>query len=156
MKRIYPRINLEGTDLLKRVGTIYSQILGDLLMKVDDGEGEYPKGFFHTSTNREMTPNYYHAMWSRDVGRGIMELCRAGLLEDAESAVAFIMGHGFDCGDHYGRVLCNIHGDDAPPAVYEADGNVNLLMGFYTYWWFSGKQQTVARRLLTYTDPVFG
>ena len=156
MKRVYPRINLEGTDLLKRVGVIYSQILGDLLMKVDDGEGDYPKGFFHTSTNREMTPNYYHAMWSRDVGRGIMELCRAGLMEDAESAVEFILGRGFDCGDHYGRVLCNIHGEDAPPAVYEADGNVNLLMGFYTYWWFGGKQQDVAKRLLAHADPVFG
>ncbi len=154
MKRIYPRIRLEGTDLLKRVGVIYAQVLGDLLMKVDSGEGDYPKGFFHTSTNREMTPNYYHAMWSRDVGRGIMELCRAGLLDDARSAVAFILSRGFDCGDHYGRVLCNVLGEGASSEVYEADGNVNLLMGFYTYWWYGGKQQAVAEQLLAHVDPV--
>lgn len=50
-KRIWPRIKLRGNDWLKRCGIIYTQILGDLLMKVDDGEGGYPKGFMHTSTN---------------------------------------------------------------------------------------------------------
>ncbi len=107
MKRIYPRVQLEGTDLLRRVGVIYAQILGDLLMKVDEGEGEYPKGFFHTSTTNEMTPNYYHAMRSRDVGRGIIELCRAGMIDDVSSAVEYLLSLGLDCGDHYGRVLFN-------------------------------------------------
>ncbi len=155
MKRIYPRVQLEGTDLLRRVGVIYAQILGDLLMKVDEGEGEYPKGFFHTSTTNEMTPNYYHAMWSRDVGRGIIELCRAGLIDDASSAVEYLLSLGLDCGDHYGRVL----GYKIPNQQwlsYEADGNVSLLMGFYSYWWYSGKQPEIARRLLTHADPVLG
>lgn len=62
----YPRINLEGTDLLRRAGVIYSQILNDLLMKVDRGEGRYPKGFFHTSTNTDSTPNYIITVCGRE------------------------------------------------------------------------------------------
>ena len=92
--RKYTRIRLEGTDLLKRLGVIYSQIVNDLLMKVDDGNGNYPRGFLHTSTTPLSVPNYYDQMWSRDVGRGIQELVECGLIEDARSVVECVFGYG--------------------------------------------------------------
>ena len=147
----YPRIRLEGTDLLKRTGVIYSQILNDLLMKVDDGRGDYPKGFFHTSTTRDSEPNYYHQMWSRDVGRGIMELCRAGLLEPARDAIEYILEQGLNCGDHYGRLI----GRGVPSAAYEVDGNVNILMAMYSDWLYSGKKKEDAARYLQNAEAVF-
>ena len=152
MRYIYPRMQLEGTDLLRRTGVIYSQILNDLLMKVEDGSGSYPKGFFHTSTTPDTVSNYYDQMWSRDVGRGIMELCRAGLLEPAGNAVAFILAQGFNCGDHYGRLICSDFADSA----YEVDGNVNILMAIYTYWFYSGQKKADAARYLQNADSVFG
>lgn len=73
---------------------IYSQIVNDLLMKVDDGNGNYPRGFLHTSTTPLSVPNYYDQMWSRDVGRGIQELVECGLIEDARSVVECVFGYG--------------------------------------------------------------
>ncbi|WP_343247037.1 hypothetical protein [Diplocloster hominis] len=103
--RKYTRIRLEGTDLLKRLGVIYSQIVNDLLMKVDDGNGNYPRGFLHTSTTPLSVPNYYDQMWSRDVGRGIQELVECGLIEDARSVVECVFGYDNSFGNHFGRDL---------------------------------------------------
>lgn len=134
-EHIYPRIQLHGTDLLKRTGVIFSQILNDLLMKVDDGEENYPKGFFHTSTTTITEPNYHDQMWSRDVGRGIQELVRLGFLEEAQNAVDFILAAGKNFGNHYGRIINKKHGS------HEVDGNVSVLMGIYLLWKYTGKTE---------------
>jgi len=157
MKYKYPRIKLSGTDLLNRAGVIYSQILNDLLMKVDEGGGEYDKGFFHTSTTTMTTPNYYHTMWSRDVGRGIMELARAGLIDAAKSSVDYIMSIGLSCGDHYGRIFSS----DNPTSIeghypHEVDGNVTLLMGIYMTWKYNGKNKKDGLQYLDNAKKVFG
>ncbi len=148
-KRIYPRIKLSGTPLLERIGVIYSQILNDLLMKVDDGGGAYPKGFFHTSTTTLTEPNYHDQMWSRDVGRGIIELVRFGFLEDAQSAVDFILDLGKNFGDHYGRIInitCGSH---------EIDGNVNVLLGIYQLWKYTGSSPEKGKIYLDSAGDVF-
>ena len=149
---VYPRIRLSGTDLLSRAGVIYAQILGDLLMKVDEGKGDYPKGFFHTSTTPEGEPNYYRDMWSRDVGRGLMELCRAGLTGPCGDAIEFILSKGFNAKDHYGRLICS----DVTAGEYEVDGNVNILMAMYMYWAYTGRKKEDADRFLRNADSVFG
>lgn len=96
-------------------------------------------------------------MWARDVGRGIMELCRAGLLDAAGDAVEFIMQNGLNIGNRYGRVLCDINVPVLPEAhSYEIDGNVNVLMGIYSYWWYNGHKKDSAGRYLDNADKVFG
>ena len=160
----YPRIRLEGTDLLKRAGVIYSQILNDLLMKVDEGDSFYPKGFLHTSTTRMMTPCYYPSMWSRDAGRGLMELARAGLTEAAGAVTDFIISKGLDLGDHYGRVISWFDEEQCAEKVleagtdqsYEVDGNANLLLGIYMYWKYSGSDPEKGAAYLDNADRVFG
>ena len=149
---IYPHIRLEGTDLLKRSGVIYAQILGDLIMKVDEGNGAYPKGFFHTSTTPEGEPNYYRDMWSRDVGRGLMELCRAGLTGPCKDSIDYILSRGFNAEDHYGRLICS----EVTAGNYEVDGNVNLLMAMHMYWAYTGKKASEAQKFLNVADSVFG
>ena len=148
-KRIWPRIKLRGNDWLKRCGIIYTQILGDLLMKVDDGEGGYPKGFMHTSTTPFTEPNYYNDMWSRDVGRGIMELVRNGFLQEAHSVSDFILQTGMNFGNHYGRLIERVWG------AYEVDGNVNLLLAFYMLWKYDGCPRDEGKRFLNQLFPVF-
>ncbi|MBS6196690.1 MAG: hypothetical protein KH828_14100 [Clostridiales bacterium] len=142
-EHIYPRFQLHGTDLLERTGVIFSQILNDLLMKVDDGEEDYPKGFFHTSTTTITEPNYYDQMWSRDVGRGIQELVRLGFLEEAQSAVDFILDTGKNFGNHYGRTINRKYGS------HEVDGNVSVLMGIYLLWKYTGAER---EKGLTYLE----
>ena len=154
----YPRINLKGTELLNRAGVIWSQILNDLLMKIEQGDDkDYPVGFFHTSTNQMMTPNYYNSMWSRDVGRGIMETARTGFIKLAGDSVDYILKNCLDnpCnfGDHYGRMIDQL-GDKAA-IDNETDGNVNLLLGIYTYWKYSGKSKKRAAALLEHADKIF-
>jgi len=149
-KRLWPRIKLRGNELLERSGVIYTQILGDLLLKVDDGEGDYPKGFLHTSTTPYTVPNYYHMMWSRDVGRGIMELIRAGFLEEANSVVDFIFQNGMYYGDHYGRTI------ESGCGAHEVDGNVNILLACYMLWKYEGKTEEKAKYILDNIFSVFG
>lgn len=148
--RKYTRIRLEGTDLLNRLGVIYSQIVNDLLMKVDDGNGNYPRGFLHTSTTPLSTPNYYDQMWSRDVGRGIQELVECGLIEDARSVAECVLGYDKSFGNHFGRVVNQDFG------CYEVDGNVSLLMGVYRVWKYSGKTWGMGIRYLERCAEVFG
>ena len=150
MPRIYPRIRLTGNDLLKRIGVIHSQILNDLLMKVDEGGGDYEKGFFHTSTTTLTDPNYYPMMWSRDVGRGLIELARAGLTEDARSAADYILKAGKSVdGDHYGRLIERFSG------THEIDGNVNVLLALYMVWRYGGQDRKTARTYLDNALSVF-
>lgn len=150
-ERIYPRIRLTGTDLVRRLGVIYTQILCDLQMKVDDGSGsEYPKGFLHTSTTNLSDPCYYAQMWSRDAGRGVMELARSGLIADAESVADYISSRGKDYDDHYGRIInrerCGSH---------EVDGNVNLLLAFYEVWNYGGRKPEKGQAYLENAKSVF-
>lgn len=149
MQRIYPRIRFQGNDLLNRLGTIYSQTLNDLLMKVDEGSGSYPKGFLHTSTTTLTEPNYYDQMWARDVGRGISELVRYGFLEDAQQVVDYILETGKSFGDHYGRLLNRRYGS------HEVDGNVSVLMGIYMLWKYTGQQADAGKHYLANAMDIF-
>ena len=149
MHRQWPRIKLRGTDLLNRIGVIYTQNLCDLLMKIDDGTGTYPKGFLHTSTTPDSVPNYYHQMWSRDVGRGIMELVRAGFLTEAQIVEDCIFQYGMTYGDHFGRTIETGLGD------HEVDGNINLLLAFYSLWRYSGSGIEKGQKLLNQVFPIF-
>ena len=148
-KRVWPRIKLRGNDLLDRSGVIYTQILGDLLLKVDDGSGEYQKGFLHTSTTTMTVPNYHHQMWSRDVGRGIMELVRTGFLEEANQVVDFIFSNGMTYGNHYGRTI------ETGLGAYEVDGNVSILLACHMLWRYEGKKQKRAQQMLDQLMSVF-
>lgn len=147
----YPRIRLSGTELIKRSGIIFSQILNDTLAKIDDGKGEYPKGFFHTSTCDWCTPNYYNQMWARDVGRGINELARLGFVDEAYSAVEYIFSMNMHGGDHWGRELTN----PELSGGFELDGNTHLLMGIYQLYKSRGSRKEDAQYFLEKCYPVF-
>lgn len=118
-------------------------------MKVDEGKGEYPKGFFHTSTTTLTEPNYHNQMWSRDVGRGIQELARLGFINDAQSAVDHIFSQGKSFGDHYGRVMNWEYGS------HEIDGNVSVLLGVYATWKYAGKQKEMGTKYINECLDVF-
>lgn len=139
-----------GGDLFAdRMGVIFTEILADMAMKVDDGTGEWPKGMMHTSTNTLTKPNYYDQMWSRDAGRGLFELARYGLQEEAESVCRYIFANKTH-GDHWGRTV------NAGLGEVELDGNTHLLMGIWNTWRMGGGDEKTARLFSQKCEDVFG
>lgn len=144
-----PRIKFDGCDLAKQMGRVFAENLHDLAGKVDKGGNGYAPGFFHTSSMPHEGVHYYGDMWSRDVGRGIIELARLGFGAEAELTVNFALS-GFNCGDHWGRVFNREDG-----SMYETDGNVLLLLGICQTWKANGKNKTVGKGYLQSVMPVF-
>lgn len=143
-----PCLRFAGDPFAKRMGTVFTEILADMAMKVDDGSGAWPKGMMHTSTTPFTKPNYYDQMWSRDAGRGLYELARYGLKEEAESVCDYVLANRVH-GDHWGRII-NCDAGEA-----ELDGNTHLLMGIYRTWLLGGRKETTARRYMEKCADVF-
>ena len=116
-----PRMRFFGNEFAKEMGAVFAENLADLLAKVDDGSGDYPKGFLHTSTLPHEGTCYYDQVWARDAGRGAQELARYGFVDEAKLVVEYFLSHK-NFGDHWGRLIDRPIQED-----YELDGNTHIL-----------------------------
>lgn len=83
---ICPRVRFSGDHTAQIATAIFAETLQDIRNKIENGDNEmFPAGFFHTSTEPEGVPEYYNDMWSRDCGRGVIELARLGFSEETKS-----------------------------------------------------------------------
>ena len=119
MFEMRPCMRFGGNAFADRMGVIFTEILADMAMKVDDGRGDWPKGMMHTSTNTLTKPNYYDQMWSRDAGRGLFELARYGLQEEAESVCRIFVGGTWGKTQRMGTRLSATFTPDEVPEVIE-------------------------------------
>lgn len=144
-----PILRFSGTDSAKMMSTIFTENIHDLVEKVqmEPIEG-YEKGFFHTSTIEHPSICYYNSIWTRDAGRGLIELSRLGFNEEAETAADYILHH-INKGDHWGRTT---HANDG--ISYEADGNALILLGLYNVWRMSSRKDELAKAYLSLIEPV--
>lgn len=144
----FPRLHFEGGAFAGRMDAVYAENLHDLLRKVDPGGGEYEKGFFHTSTVQHAGNCYYRRSWTRDAGRGLIELARLGFTGPAQDAADCLLRH-IDQDGHWGRTTQTADG-----RRYEVDGNALVLLGLYNTWKRCGRQPDMARRYLQALRPV--
>lgn len=143
-----PVLRFTGDSYAEMMGTIFTENLHDIIAKVDDGTGSYEKGYFHTSTIPHEGTCYYDSSWSRDVGRGIIELSRLGFSAKAKDAAEYLLAH-INHGDHWGRTA-----DGVDNCLYETNGNALILLGIYNTWKINGKEKELGRSYLLRTAPV--
>lgn len=128
-----PFLRLDGCDMARLMTRVFRENLHDLADKFDDGSGEYERGYLHTSTELAPGTNYYNTVWSRDGGRGLIELALFGYVEEAVAIAEFFLRH-INGGDHWSRII-----DHEPdPHAIETDGNGLALLGIYQAWRVSG------------------
>lgn len=144
----FPVLQFEGNDLAQRMNVVYAENLHDLLSKVDNGKGDFEKGFFHTSTIQHEGTCYHKRSWTRDAGRGLIELARLGFVEKALDAAEYLLQH-INLGDHWGRTT-----QFEDNRNYEVDGNALVLLGLYNTWKRSGKSPERAHQYLQALQPV--
>ncbi len=143
-----PKIRFEGCEFAHDMGRIFAENLADLLAKVDDGSGAFPRGYLHTSTVPHAGTCYYDQVWARDAGRGVQELARYGFAEEARSVVDFFLANK-NFGDHWGRIIDRHIGED-----YELDGNTHILNAIAETWRACGKDAALGREYLQKTSDV--
>ena len=123
---IIPRMKFAGADAARQMSRIFAENVHDLISKVDSGGNKpFEPGFFHTSTVQHEGTCYYKDMWSRDAGRGLIELCRLGFSDDAMLVSRYFLNH-INYEDHWGRIVSN--GSNKKELLdirmkYETDGN---------------------------------
>lgn len=140
---LIPTLTASGTDSAWHTGRIFRENVVDLVAKVDRGGGEFEEGFFHTSTEPAEGTNYYFDVWSRDGGRGLIELARFGFLDEALLVARYFLRH-MNAGDHWSRCIQS----EPDPAAVETDGNALALLGIYNTWVASGRRRELAEELL--------
>lgn len=150
---LVPRVRFEGDQFAQMATAIFAETLQDMRNKVEDGSSEkYPLGFFHTSTEPEGVPQYYNDMWSRDCGRGVIELARLGFTEDAKNISRYFLKH-LNYGNHWGR---EIHVKNNPVMGHELDGNAWVLSAIYWTWLTNGKDKALGQEFSAGVAPVVG
>lgn len=146
-----PRVRFSGDRFAQIATAVFAETLQDMRNKIDYGEdGRFPAGFFHTSTEPEGVPQYYNDMWSRDCGRGLIELCRLGFTDDALLIARYFLSHK-GLGDHWGREM---HQDKPSIMSYELDGNAWALSGICRTWLVNGKGKALGKEFCTSIEPV--
>lgn len=143
-----PILRFEGNDLARRIGAVFAENVHDLVEKVDMEPGGYEAGFFHTSTVRHPNTCYYDSVWSRDAGRGLIELSRLGFQREAEAAAGYLL-RNLNKGDHWGRTT-----SPNDSCGYEADGNALVLLGIANVWKMSGDKEKLGAEYLKAAEPV--
>lgn len=134
-----PRLRFTGDPFAQQATAVFAETLHDMRSKIEYGSNErFPAGFFHTSTESEGVPQYYNDMWTRDCGRGVIELSRLGFADDARLISRYFLAHITD-GDHWGRELHH-----SAPHV-ELDGNVLILSGICSAWRANGMERGLGR-----------
>ena len=148
--RSIPRLRFFGDDFAERTNAIFAENLRDLVDKAEMTDNNGGKGFFHTSTNKHEGTCYYDQMWSRDCGRGVIELARFGYIDEATACCRYFLKHLSYNGTHWAREMHN-------PGVLEStelDGNALILLGFYNTWLMSGKNAALGAEFLEGLEPV--
>lgn len=144
----FPSLRFEGNDFAKRMNAVYAENLHDMVGKVDRGGGEYDKGFFHTSSIQHEGNCYYKRSWTRDAGRGLIELARLGFIDEAKDGAAYLLKH-INQKDHWGRTT-----QFEDNRNYEVDGNALVLLGLCYTWNQSGQDAYCAKEYLERLKPV--
>ena len=143
-----PRLRFTGDPFAQQATAVFAETLHDMRSKIEYGSNErFPAGFFHTSTEPEGVPQYYNDMWTRDCGRGVIELSRLGFADDARLISRYFLAHITD-GDHWGRELHH-----SAPHV-ELDGNVLILSGICSAWRANGMERGLGREFCDGIAPV--
>ena len=152
-----PAMRFGGCDFASRMNAIYAETVNDLITKVEMGQDpNYKKGFLHTSTFPHNYTNYYNEMWSRDSGRGLIEIARLGFAELALPVARYMLSALNDA-DHWGRIIDRYTGKSGKPAQvgdYETDGNALILLGIYNTWLAAGREPALAKEFLQGVAPV--
>lgn len=128
-----PSLRFDGCDAARIMTRVFRENLHDLADKFDPGGGQYERGYLHTSTELAPGTNYYNTVWSRDGGRGLIELALLGYVEEAVAVAEFFLRH-INGGDHWSRII-NLEPDHE---AIETDGNGLALLGIYQAWRVSG------------------
>ncbi len=149
MANIVPYMHFFGDQQARDMGIVFAENLADLLAKVEDGSGEYPRGFIHTSTVPHEGTCYYDQIWARDAGRGVQELARLGFVQQAMWVVDYFLSHK-NFGDHWGRLI-----DRQVKEDNELDGNTHILNAIAQTWRSCGKQVEQGIRYITECQSVF-
>lgn len=150
-EQMTPRIRFTGDPYAQIATAIFAETLQDMRNKIEYGDNEkYPLGFFHTSTEPKGI-NYYNQMWSRDCGRGVVELARLGFAYDAKIISRYFLSHITD--NHWGRRISNSR---TPSRGYEVDGNAWVLSGICNAWYANGKDKALGTEFCTGMKPVVG
>lgn len=144
----FPILQFDGTDFARRMNAVYTENLHDMVAKADNGKGDFEKGFFHTSTIQHEGTCYHKRSWTRDAGRGLIELARFGFLEEARFVADYLLTH-INLGDHWGRTT---QFDDN--RHFEVDGNGLVLLGIYNTWKRDGRSPQKAGEYLEKLEPV--
>lgn len=143
-----PRLRFTGDPFAQQATAVFAETLHDMRSKIEYGSNErFPAGFFHTSTEPEGVPQYYNDMWTRDCGRGVIELSRLGFADDARLISRYFLAHITDS-DHWGRELHH-----SAPHV-ELDGNVLILSGICSAWRANGMERGLGREFCDGIAPV--
>ncbi|GHT71876.1 hypothetical protein AGMMS50239_41210 [Bacteroidia bacterium] len=146
-----PRVRFTGDPFAQMATAIFAETLQDMRNKIEYGaNSKYPAGFFHTSTEEKGVPQYYEDMWSRDCGRGVIELCRLGFIDDAKMISRYFLAHK-NFGDHWGREL---HRSGAPHTGYELDGNTLIIAAVCNTWRVNGKDRALGQEFCQELKPV--
>lgn len=146
-----PRIRFTGDAYAQMATVIFTETLQDMRNKIEDGTNpKFPAGFFHTSTEEAGVPQYYNDMWSRDCGRGLIELSRLGFANDVKMIARYFLTHK-NFGDHWGR---EIHKTTPSTMAYEIDGNAWALTGICQAWKANGKDKTLGKEFCDGVQPV--
>lgn len=135
-KLIFPKIKFTGDTISLLLSNIYSETLEDLYQKYEDGNGDFPKGFLHTSTYKHDGTCYYGQMWSRDCGRGVIELVMNGFTEQAKNVVEYFLSH-ISSRNCWGREIHSASSENDK----ELDGNALILLSIYTVWKYAAKEK---------------
>jgi len=152
-----PVFEFDGCETARMMNRVCAENLIDLVNKVEKGCDNYPKGFMHTSTMPHEGTCYYRFNWTRDAGRGMIELARMGRLDEAREAVGFFIAHK-NKGDHWGRLAAqdkSLHTNTSQDSCgYETDGNALVLLAFYNVWKYGGKEAETAREMVEGSKSV--
>ncbi|MEG1897933.1 MAG: hypothetical protein RRY33_06570 [Alistipes sp.] len=143
-----PRLHFTGDLFAQQASIIFAETLQDMRNKIEDGSNErFPIGFFHTSTEEAGVPQYYNDMWTRDCGRGVVELSRLGFAKEACNISRYFLSH-ITNGDHWGREI------NHPTPNVELDGNILILSGICSAWYVNGLEAELGNEFCNGIAPV--
>ena len=83
-------------------------------------------------------------MWSRDVGRGVIEFARYGYAVGAKMICAYLLEH-MTAEGYWGRVI------NSGDSTIEMDGNAALLLALYNTWLASEQDVALGRDYIAKT-----
>jgi len=147
-----PRVRFGGDPFASVASVVFTETLQDMLNKIEyEGNEKFPAGFFHTSTEPKGVPQYYNDMWSRDCGRGVIELCRLGFADEAKLISRYFLAHK-NFQDHWGREISRVSNN--PRAGYELDGNSLIISAICNTWRVNGKDVKLGKEFCKGLKPV--